>query len=84
LPITSATRRPSATADADVKPASTAATANPEINPRRSMLTLIRLTPAVYRSPRDAATAEASLETVSRIAKARHWRALLPRKKEVL
>jgi len=42
------------------------------------MLTLIRLTPAVYLSPRDAATAEAGLETVSRIAKARHWRALLP------
>jgi hypothetical protein len=42
------------------------------------MLTLIRLTLAVYLSPRDAATAEAGLETVSRIAKARHWRALLP------
>jgi hypothetical protein len=47
-------------AKAGVKPASAAATANPEINPRRSALTLIRLTRPVYSSRRDAATAMAA------------------------
>jgi hypothetical protein len=54
--MTSATRPPSATADADAKPTSAATTANPEMNPRRTMLCLIRLTSAVYSTLGDAAT----------------------------